>query len=853
MPNAFQLAGAQSPPSEFSQLYTASIFSGLITNRNPISEGTVPAVYAKLGYGRQDSILYGQNTEISCRNTLIRRYGLSLFNSNNFPRINRYYAFNTFTIATESVRIMADTAATVYDITGGAQTVIFQKSAGAGSTYFLGVGNTLYFCNGVDNKQVTYNPTNGTWGPVTEWGINAPTTAPVPTQAPVEGAHSTWSANLFYRPLIPLASTASQPYYQSVAIVDPNGNWQVMKDTPYEETTGTVQPTFTNTETTDGTVTWLYGGSPAWIADHNFPAGSIISVPISSPAGTPNQMFVAISGGISQGTLPGFTASLNAQFYDGTGGLVWQNIGPTLSWANIGPSTVIPPEDTSIIVDSNGYYQTIYQQGKTPGQPPAVWGTEVGSLTANGTYVIWQNTGPFSVGGTAPVIYGYAYENSTTVDISNMSPKSNPITVIEGNDVTLTGARSTQAGVDTVVIYRTAQGGSTFLQLATIPNPPSGQWSYVDNTPDSGLNTELQAQVGGEGTPLPVGATCLAYHCGRIWAAVGNVIYGSSGPDAIVAGSSGNAGFDITFTLQSRITRFWVTSIGMIVFTVRDSYILLGNGAPAAAGGTAFYVMTYIENLPLLSYDAFTTLNTTAYMMTGKKMLLTLDPGAGIVEIGQPIADMLNTFNPASAYVTFHSQVSQDTALFVGNGQNMWLRMSPTSPPESGFNWSPPAYPVQGMSCLQSVETTPGFYELLVGPHTSGPILTRDMTVNTDLGLTYTANAAFGVLTLAHTGQLAGLAWMTLESTITGTAPALGILLDELSGTPENVPRTRQDPPNLPVSPTLRADRHSLLQNQTPTWCRHMLFEISWPAEAEANELISFAIMGETWNEMRSQ
>jgi hypothetical protein len=94
---------------------------------------------------------------------------------------------------------------------------------------------------------------------------------------------------------------------------------------------------------------------------------------------------------------------------------------------------------------------------------------------------------------------------------------------------------------------------------------------------------------------------------------------------------------------------------------------------------------------------------------------------------------------------------------------------------------------------------------------------------------------------------------MTLESLPVGTAPALAVLIDELTGTPENVPRTRQDPPNLAVSKTLRSDRHSMLQNQRPVWCKHLLFEISWPAEDAANELISFAIFGETWNEMRTQ
>lgn len=142
----------------------------------------------------------------------------------------------------------------------------------------------------------------------------------------------------------------------------------------------------------------------------------------------------------------------------------------------------------------------------------------------------------------------------------------------------------------------------------------------------------------GEGTPLPIGATCLAYHVGRIWAGVGNVVYGSSGPDAVASGSSGNAGFDLAFTCQSKVIRFWVTPMGLIIFTLRDAYIITGDGAPTQLGGTPFVFKTFIENLPLLNYNAFGINFSTAYMLSGHKMVYSLDPSAGILEASFPIA-----------------------------------------------------------------------------------------------------------------------------------------------------------------------------------------------------------------------
>jgi hypothetical protein len=502
--------------------------------------------------------------------------------------------------------------------------------------------------------------------------------------------------------------------------------------------------------------------------------------------------------------------------------------------------------------------------GRTAASPPATWVQEIGALTTDAG-VVWQNSGPYAVPGTAPVQYGYAYVNAVG-DVSGMSPASTPITVIQGNQVTVSGARSTDPQVTTVFIYRTPQGGSAFLYLDQVPNPASGPWTYLDNLPDSALNTEIQAQVGGEGTPLPAGATCLGYHLGRIFAAVGNVVWISSGPDATVAGSSGNAGFDTQLVAQSKITRFWACSLGMVVFTVRDAYIILGSATDA----DPLYMVVFIENLPLRSYDCFTINKTTPFLLLGNNQLVSLDPSAGIIEVGFPVADkLIAEYDSASSYVTFHSQSSLDTALYVANGAlapnpnpslpptpapGQWYRMSANNAPEQGSAWSTKAT-LGGfnMGCVQSVEVFPGIYRLLTTGTTAGPILQRDATKNTDNGVTFAVNTVFGNIVLAQPGQLAALSFVTLESVRIGTRAGLALLLGEISGTFDVLNRTRQDPPILPPSSTLYSDRYHFAQNQNEAWCRHFQMQISWPAEDAPNELLTFTIFGQTWQEMRSQ
>jgi hypothetical protein len=848
MPNALVMAGAGAEPTNFAPLNTNRIFTGLWTNRSLLRDAATSDYQEHYGMGRQDSILGGFNSEISSRLTLIRRYGSSVYNSTPMPPITRWYSFNTFTTTSELIRVMADANLAVYDVTApDTPTSIFTKTAGAGSTYFLGVGNILYFTNGTDNKQWNYATKT-----VSNWGFPGPTAAPTVSQVitPNPG-YQIWHPSWVY--------SIQVGQDNAIVILDPSGlNLQMfvpkLGSTTYPDgsTSQGGEPPVWNTgagaTTIDGEVTWNWAGQSAWKATTNYGRLGFV---VGASGGKPYLFAAQVAQqttGVSGTTEPGWLAALGALVPDA--GVVWQNLGPILTWPSIGPGTWLT--HANLITDNKGYFQTIVQLGKTgSGNPnPPNFGTSLGALTIDNN-AIWKNTGIFSTAGTAAVQYGYAYENSATLDISNMSPPSIPITVLQGNEVVIQGIGSGDSQVDTIPIYRTTQGGSTFLLLDTIPNPGAGQiWTYKDNIPDSGLNTEIQAQVGGEGTPLPAGATCLGYHLGRIFAAVGNVVWISSGPDAVASGSSGNAGFDTFFTCQSKITRFWVTPLGMVVLTVRDAYLILGS----ATSTDPLYMVVFIESLPLRSYDCFTVNKTTAYMLMGNNQLISLDPSAGIIDVGYPIADLLETtYDSADSYVTFHSQSSRDSALYVGNGNGSWYRMANNSAPEQGTNWSTQAL-IPGIAAIQSVEVLPGQYRLLMGCRTgTAPILARDGSKNTDNGTPFPVETDFGNIMLALPGELAALTFITLESVRVGTRAGLALLLGEISGKFESLSRTRQDPTNLPPSNTLFSDRYHFAQNQKTAWCRHFQMRISWPAEDAPNELLAFTVFGQTWQEFRSQ
>jgi hypothetical protein len=833
MANAIQQAGGAAEPSSFAPLHTNRMFTGLWTNRNPLSDASVSTNMEKYGLGLQDSIIAGLNTELSSKLTLRRRYGTSVYNSQTFPPIRRFYPFNTFTLTDELVHVMADTDATVYDATGpNTKTAIWQKSAAAVGlpTFFLGVGNTLYFTNGVDNKQWNYTA-NQVWN----WGIVAPTTAPSVSFSVYES----------YQSWLPLTVFSRTNRFAPVLIVDSNANIQ---NCTGPGVTGIGNPAWhTNylEGTTDGGTTWQNMGSGVWTASAAHGANDLI---YQAATDGRTYFYQAQTSGNSAAVRPNWLPGLNSITQDG--GVNWLNLGMYMNRAELGGDSVTILA-ASVILDPSGNVQSCLQAGRTGTTAPSFNSTQSGFTTdPAGSYlsgqVIWQNTGV-----VGSVQYGFAFKNSQSRDISNMSPPSAVISKSDTQEVFVQQNGSSDPQVDTIVIYRTARGGSTFFYLDEIPNPGAGTWTYGDIKPDSALNVTIQAQRAGEGTPLPAGATCMAYHLQRTFVAVGNVTYVSSGPDAIASTSSGNAGFITTFTSQSKIIRYWVSPLGLVIFTVRDSYIILGSGTDS----DPLYQTTFIDNLPLLHYDAFTTHLTTPYMLLGTNMLVSLDPSAGITEVGFPIADRLEAeFNPATAYVSYHMQASKEAALYVDDGVGSWYRMSATTAPESGLNWSPKATLGTPSSAVQSVEVLPGQNRLLIGPQPQGgPIRMRDLTTNTDMGTPFTCHATFGSIVLAHPGELAQLAFFTLESRKVGSRAALSVLLGEVFGTFEPLGRTRQDPPLLPPSNTLYSDRYHFLQSQNPAWCRHFQMDIAWPAEDAANELLTFTIFGQTWQEYRSQ
>lgn len=710
------------------------------------------------------------------------------------------------------------------------------------------------------NDTIGGTTTDGTltwecWGSsVQNWGIVAPSIAPSVTQGTLPSIYDAWSADTYY-------ST-------SLSIEDSNGNIQVLK-TP--GTTGSSAPVWSAVVggvTNDGTAQWTCQGTATRLNNAGYALDRIIVVTYTYyPDGYPvtvSQMFRVTTAGITGNYPPDWSLAPSVGSTVADGSIVWTNIGNVLTWADIGATTKISLDQ--IVIDSNGYLQAVTAAGKSGSAAPT-WSTTVGATTVDGA-ISWLNKGQYSAANTGAWRWVFAYKCSIDGTVSSASPQSVSLVVGADGMAVLQGPTSSDSQVDTIVIFRTNQSGSVLLYDDEFPMPSGATWTYDDTSPDDDLDALILAPLNGVNNPPPTGIVALELHCGRIFAAVQNRVYFCTGPDITIGNQYTQWSESNQFGYPDVIARLWAINISngaLLVFTASDLQSVMGTGTSASP----FFPSTYARGIGLLSGDAIDMIGSTLHLFTTAQKQISLDPSAGYTETGFPIGDQFKLvttggieealYDPLTTKVTWHESDSGDTALYVGDGQGVgWFRYSPVSAPESGSLWSPRAAIQGGISALKSCEVSPGVRRLLMGPLESGPILMRDDSVNSDNEVVYdNTYAVLGSLQLAQAGEVAEIAFITLDSKKVGTAPTVALLLGEIEPT-DDVPfealeRTSQDPPLLPPSETLFNDRFSTLQNGVAPLCRHLQMLFQWSAEDQPSELLQHFVYGAKHEERKQQ
>lgn len=564
-----------------------------------------------------------------------------------------------------------------------------------------------------------------------------------------------------------------------------------------------------NVQTRDNDLIWLSLGSATRANSAPYTAwsgqGSLFSVIVEG-----GRFYVATgTSGVSAGSAPSFAGTAYGDVV-GDGSVSWTDAGPTIGWAaatswylplqGFAPKSASQPYGGASITDSNGNLQTVIATGKSKANPHPVWQaagvtTTDGTITwfnegvANTNALVWKTSHTWAysykarsltdfytlpINGVVPVppgILGPPYgtpplvalpnppKGSQTNAISTASPVSSLTSGNTGAVVTLKIPYSADPQVDTIIIWRDADGGGldNMFELTEAPNipalagTPSGFAMVQDYFPDvpstlngvsyPGLNILIPAPIDGVNNPPDPTFLPEAYNFQRIWGPQGSEVNFSGGPDILTGNPNEAFSAADEFPYLSNVVRTVKSTLGLVVYTKNSIEII--EGGPLTA---SFNSVTLAAGVGLGNFNALDIFAGEQFFMDTTGQLRVLSPTLSLTSAGQPITDQLIQFDPTTAYIAFNEQPN-DSAIYVGTGTagfagiggspTGWFRMNPRQVP-GGTNgpepvWSPFAEISHGCRMLQSIEVSPGIKKLLVGSNVSGQtIRKRDLTVFTD-------------------------------------------------------------------------------------------------------------------------
>lgn len=801
-PGLMESKGARSEATKYTTLATMKFFAGLETQRSPFAP--IDTRYASRFMSGKASLIAGSNCEVSNKLTLQRRPGNVIYASppggiGGVGTLNYFYAWEQ--VSPPNISTMFDSVASVGVFSPTTEGFYLNKLSLLTQSSLLGIGNTLYIGNsgfGLGQNASLYGRGFKVVGPNLLLNSNTFT--------------STWS-------LTNVVMTGGQG--------DPVGGTSAFQ------------------------AAYSAGGGAGFFLQAflqpTYPSTSVFQL-------NPNVFTFSIW---AKGTV-GQTITLQIKNQSGVIGTSTQNL--TTSWARYQLTAVSSAAATQIqgvVINGNTGAQTynVYGSQLEVGGPATP--TQITTTKVQGIYRLGIDppgsaaTFTTSSGALSPITgysWYYAFFNSTTGHLSNASPLSLPSGPQTSKQFVLTGARSTDPQVDSIVLFRNVDGGGFFFQVVVIANPPSGTWSYTDNNTDNTLNTQLYAPIGLINNIPPPALTGLEYHMNRAWGFVGNVLYYSAGADNAAAlnilqnGVSAESWPPLnTLTFDAPLTRIISTNAGLLVFTTKDVWIVLGQDL------TTFSPTKILKGHGLRNFNALDFDGSSLYMYTSDRQLISLTPGSGSIEVGFPIGDVLElNFDPTLAIIARHVSGSQDNAVYICDGSTGWYRLNPNQvgaslSGEQSPVFSPFATIISGVTTLASIETSFGVKQLLIG-QSSGEILARSLTQFQDAGGNYTWSADIGSLILATAGTLCEVESVTVEEL--AATPQVAVLLDEISGAFETLSNSVPDPPDLVPSASLNSLRFYLSQGTVPPLARHMQIRLSGAATNTKDEILSVMVRG---------
>ena len=468
----------------------------------------------------------------------------------------------------------------------------------------------------------------------------------------------------------------------------------------------------------------------------------------------------------------------------------------------------------------------------------------------NGNITIFNTGGPVvattagSLTATQGFQYVIVYGNSNDGNISNPTPASVSIKpTAQGVQISLIA--STDPQVNQIRVFRTTDTGTgaVFFELPTSPYPNTTA-NVVDNATDQTLQVTQAVIVGSLAfSPPPPGLHLMAWYAGRMWGAVGNLLYFAAGPDNSPMGNGqSNWPPANVFALPTTIVKLvpLAGGNGMLVVTLDKIHVVQGITNPG------FTVNVWMEDIGARQENAVDSDGSTIYLFSSDRQFLQI-AATGTGELSQYVSDVTDTYDPTLVYVCQHRSGSQDSRIFLSNGSTTLLPYNLRSQA-----WEPVQTPVDGggVGAIGSIEISPGVYKFLKGATAAGQVvLQRDLNTFTDNGVQYTWSATFGNIPVADPTQLANIDSVVLRMTQSGVLPTVSILPNDISGPFFQLTQNPVDEPPEGAAPQgHRAKRYYLDTGTSPAgtglWRQmiHLQLQFKFGPSAVQEEMLSWGL-----------
>lgn len=458
-----------------------------------------------------------------------------------------------------------------------------------------------------------------------------------------------------------------------------------------------------------------------------------------------------------------------------------QKLGTDATFVLIFTSAVASPFDF-VTGNNQVYFGNGTDMKKYDGTTVTNWG--IAKPTNAPTATLASGSINASNGGYS---WRYAFGNSVTGHVGAISSATTYTGNFTGRNYVITGSTTTDAQVDQVHIYRTADGGSIWYELPNSPVAYSGTWSITDSSPDGNLNTASQASLLSMNLPPTASQGC-CFFAGRIWTFAGDKVYYSNFEEEI-NGINDESFYSINqYHIGQQVQGLVTTQRALLIYTSSTIQRIIGDS---------------LQTFQLQPFLTRTGTQQQANVVSGggrtvgwldSTGTVNISDGIGVQELGLPIRVDIATIAQLSASIGFHNagttqwlivQDSSQTKMWVYDMDNgMWM-----------VPWT------IGGTAVFSAETAAGVYTLLIAS-TANKILQCDTAIFQDLGVSYAGSLVTSLFDLCAgrgPGEVGDLEYIALEtnavpattiSYLTDEDPSLG------SFTPINAADAIVDAPN---------------------------------------------------------